>query len=144
MTHLSPFFHEHPRNPISPWHPGALALPSHKSSWNPPNSSSWPLHLWASLLGMMFLHIFTQFCSHFFKLCSNITPPLPIYFRIVFSAITCCHLNPSLSSPLLYLWTSIAIWNCAWFMFAVGFNKPYEFNDLVNFISFFTASKLWA
>ena len=82
----------------------------------------------------------------FFKLCSNITPPLPIYFRIVFSAITFCHLNPSLSSPLLHLWTCIAIWNWAWFMFVVGFNKPYEFNDLVTCISFFTASRreLWA
>lgn len=136
MTHLSPFFHEHPRNPISPWHPEHLLFPLPRvlGTHLVP-----PLSLCAcELLSLEWCFFISSPCPAltFFKLCSNITFSLLIYFRIVFSAITCCRLNPSLSSPLLHLWTSFAIWNCVWFMFVVGFNKSYEFKDLANLFLF--------
>lgn len=133
LTHLSPFFHEHPRKPISPWHPEHLLFPLPRvlGTHLVP-----PLGLCTcELLSLEWCFFISSHSSAltFFKLCSNITLPLLIYFRIVFSAITCCH--------LIFCYLKLClVYVCSWFQQALWIQ------GLSKFISVFMASRreFWA
>lgn len=76
----------------------------------------------------------------FYELCSNVTPPSPVYLRIAFPPITCHCLNLSLSCTFEHLLLSEIVLSLC--LFVVDFNKFYEFKDLVNFAHFcFLASR---